>query len=148
MLTHRDGSAFTASQATYLDVLPGRSGRDAKIYVRVAVGAPDFVTLAMLDTGSTYSVLDADLAEELGAFAETEAPSVMMGTRSGTLSGRLVRRPLWLLADEGESLEIDATFWVSSEWRHGHFLGYAGFLQRIRFGLDPQLNRFHFGPLP
>jgi len=101
----------------------------------------------MLDSGSTYSVLDADVAEELGAFADTEAPSVIMGTRRGTLAGRLVRRPLWLLADEGDSLEIDSTFWVSSEWRYGHFLGYAGFLQRIRFGLDPQFNRLHFGPL-
>jgi hypothetical protein len=34
------------------------------------VGAPDFVTTAMLDTGSTYSVLDADVADRLGAFDE------------------------------------------------------------------------------
>jgi len=113
--------------------------------VRIAVGVPDFVTTAMLDTGSTYSVLDADVAEQFGAFEETDAPSIEMGTRRGVLRGRLIRRPIWLLAETGESLEVEATFWVSPEWRQGHFLGYAGLLQRIRFGLDPQANQVYFG---
>lgn len=101
----------------------------------------------MLDTGSTFSVLDADLAEEIGAFDEADAPRVEMGTRHGVFGGRLVRRPVWLLAEEGDSLEVDATFWVSSAWRYGHFLGYGGFLQRIRFALDPDANQFYFGSI-
>lgn len=68
-------------------------------------------------------------------------------TRHGVLSGRLVRRALWLLAEEGQSLEVEATFWVSPSWRFGHFLGYAGFLQSIRFALDPAANQFYFGTL-
>jgi hypothetical protein len=145
VLWRGDGSTFATSRATYLDVPPGLARRDAKIYVRVAVGAPDFVTTAMLDTGSTYSVLDADVADQLGAFEEADAPTVEMGTRRGILRGRLVRRQMWLLADEGDSLEVDGTFWVSPEWRHGHFLGYAGLLQRIRFALDPKSNQLYFG---
>lgn len=108
---------FTSSRAAYLDGLPGVKQRDARIYVRIAVGAPSLITTAMLDSGSAYSVLDADLAEELGALEEADAPSVEMGTRHGVLRGRLVRRRIWLLAEEGESLEVDATFWVSPEWR-------------------------------
>ncbi len=100
---------------------------------------------AMLDTGASFSVLHAALAEELGAFEEADAPAVELGTRHGLLRGRLVRRVVWLLAEEGESLEVDATFWVSPAWRYGHFLGYAGLLQRIRFALDPGNNQFHFG---
>jgi len=146
VLRRPDGSAFAPSRARYLDALPSRTTRrDAKVYVRIAVGEPSLTTTAMLDTGSTYSVLDADFAEELGAFQD-DAPAVDLATRHGLLRGNLVRRRVWLLAEEGESLEVDATFWVSPAWRYGHFLGYAGFLQRIRFAIDPEVNEFHFGP--
>lgn len=111
------------------------------------MGAPALTTMAMLDTGSTYSVLDADIAELIGAFDEADAPLVDLATRHGLLRGSLVRRRVWLLAEEGDSLEVEATFWVAREWRYGHFLGYTGFLQRIRFALDPQSNQLHFGAL-
>jgi hypothetical protein len=91
------------------------------VYVRIAVGEPGLTTLAMLDTGSTYSVLDADLVELMGAFDEADAPVVELATRHGVLRGRLVRRRVWLLAEKGESLEVDATFCVAREWRYGHF---------------------------
>jgi hypothetical protein len=147
VLRRTDGSLFAASRASYLDAAPGQlTRRDAKVYVRIAVGSPGFTTTAMLDTGSTYSVLDADVAGEWGAFDEADAPAVELATRHGLLRGQLVRRQVWLLADEGESLEVDATFWVSPQWRHGHFLGYAGFLQRIRFALEPLTNSLYFGP--
>lgn len=35
--------------------------------------------------------------------------------------------------------------WVSPEWRRGNFLGYEGFLNRIRFAIDPSDNSFYFG---
>jgi hypothetical protein len=146
VLLRDDGSPFTTGSAKYLDLLPGAQRRDAKVYVRVAVGAPIFTTIAMLDSGATYSVLDADLAEELGGFDEATLP-IDMATRRGILRGQLIRRTTWLLAENGDALEVDTTFWISREWRYGHFLGYAGLLQRIRFGLDPQTNQFHFGPI-
>ena len=58
MLHRADGSPFAPSRVTYLDAVPGQlTRRDAKVYVRISVGAPALTTLAMLDTGSTYSVL-------------------------------------------------------------------------------------------
>jgi hypothetical protein len=124
VLLRDDGSPFTTGSAKYLDLLPGAQRRDAKVYVRIAVGAPSLFVTAMLDSGSTYSVLIEDVAKALGAFEDAHAPSIEM----------LVRRRISLLADEGDALEVDATFWVSREWKYGHFLGYAGLLQRIRFG--------------
>jgi hypothetical protein len=53
---------------------------------------------------------------------------------------------LTILADDGESLEVQATVFVSRDWPAGTFLGYSGFLERIRFAVDPQQNDFHFGP--
>ena len=148
MLQHSDGSVFTASWASFRDTLPGQPiRRDAKVYIQLAVGTPTITLTAMLDTGAAFSVLHADLAEELGAFDDADAPPLKLATRHGLLPGHLVRRPAWLLAEDGESLEVDATFWVSRAWRHGHFLGYGGLLQRIRFALDPESNQFHFGPI-
>jgi hypothetical protein len=146
VLLREDGSPFAGSRTTYLDAVPGQvTRRDAKVYVRIAVGDPALTTMAMLDTGSTYSVLDADLADLIGAFDEADAPVVDLATRHGVLKGSLVRRRVWLLAEAGASLDVDATFWVARDWRFGHFLGYTGFLQRVRFALDPESNQLHFG---
>jgi len=54
---------------------------------------------------------------------------------------------LTLLADEGESFELDTTLFASREWSLGNFIGYAGFLERIRFAVDPSTNDFYFGGL-
>ena len=63
----------------------------------------------------------------------------------GNFRGKLVRVSVSLVADAGESLNLDATFFVSSEWAHATFLGYSGLLERIRFAIDPQRNLFYFG---
>ena len=49
------------------------------------------------------------------------------------------------MADEGESCEVDATLFVSRDWVYGNFVGYSGFLERIRFAVDPGANDFYFG---
>jgi hypothetical protein len=45
----------------------------------------------------------------------------------------------------GRSLNLDATFFVSREWRGITFLGYVGLLDRIRIALDSPANFFYFG---
>jgi len=50
-----------------------------------------------------------------------------------------------LVADEGRSLEVDATFFISQSWRGGTFLGYTGLLDRLRIALDSPANLFYFG---
>jgi hypothetical protein len=66
-------------------------------------------------------------------------------THQGDVKGRLEHIPLTLVADEGLSLEVDATFLVSKEWLGGTFLGYTGMLEKIRIALDPRYNLFYFG---
>ena len=68
-----------------------------------------------------------------------------LSTRLGVLQGQLIRLPVTLVADEGESLDLEAQFFVSPEWRGGTFLGYTGFLDRIRIALDSPANLFYFG---
>ena len=58
-----------------------------------------------------------------------------------------VRAVTRLVAEDGESVEIEATVFVSPEWREGNFIGYSGLLERIRFAVDPDTNSFIFGAL-
>ncbi len=70
-----------------------------------------------------------------------------MSTRLSIIHGRLVRAELQLIAEVGESLAINATVFVSRDWQGPNFIGY-GFLERVRFAIDPgqDQNHFHFGP--
>jgi len=61
------------------------------------------------------------------------------------VEGRLERTAVSILADEGDSLDIEATAFVSPDWKDVTFLGYSGLLERIRFAIDPRENLFYFG---
>jgi hypothetical protein len=52
-----------------------------------------------------------------------------------------------MIADEGVGLDVDATVFVPDDaWPSGrNFIGYSGFLEKIRIGLDPQQNDVYFG---
>lgn len=101
--------------------------------------------LAQLDTAAAWSIIEASIAEELGLF-QADGENARMLTRHGPFQGRLVRTRLDLVANEGESLAVDATVWICREWPAKTFLGYAGLLERVRFAVDPGENLFHFGP--
>jgi hypothetical protein len=88
--------------------------------------------------------LEQDIARALGLFHASGTFS-RLSTRLGDLRGRLLRIPLKILADEGNSLEFEATFFVSPDWHGGTFLGYSGLLDRLRIGLDCPRNLFYFG---
>lgn len=80
----------------------------------------------------------------MGLLSWDEYPT-RISTRLGTIGGQLIRLPLTLIAEEGASLGVDATFFVSRQWRGPTFLGYTGLLDRLRKGLDPLANMFYFG---
>ena len=52
-----------------------------------------------------------------------------------------------MLADEGEDLLVNATIFVPQEgWPAGrNFIGYTGFLERVKLGMDPQEHHIYFG---
>jgi predicted aspartyl protease len=139
-----NGAVFAASYSRYLDKSPDSVEPTAKIYVTVEFPGLENHSLAQLDTGAAWSVLERDVAEELGLY-EGDGERVEMLAHTGPVSGRLERVPLKLVAEEGESLEIEATFLVSRNWRGKTFLGYTGFLDRVRIALDPGSNLFYFG---
>lgn len=140
-----DGRPFTAGRSKYSDHVPQRLEPTAKIYVRIVFEGMDRMVTAQLDTGAAWSILGSETAERLGLFSESGEP-VRMRTSFGIKDGLLVRVPLKIVADEGESLAATGTFFVTPDWPEGlTFLGYSGLLDSIRFALDPQVNDFYFG---
>ena len=141
-----NGQDFTTGSARFLDESEDFPESTPKVYVRIEFpGLESWSrTFAQLDTGAAWSVLKRDLAEALGVIDGT-GELVRMRTATGTLQGRLERVPLILIADEGISLTLQATFFVSRQWQGGTFLGYSGLIDRLRIALDSPANLFYFG---
>ena len=148
MLTLGD-DAFTSGRAEYTDMRPATPGGDPKIYVRFKVADLPVVWVAALDTGASWTCLASEIASEMGVDA-ANGEKIRIGTRWGSVPGALVPNvALTILADEGDSLRIDATVFVptidDSPFHDDTYFGYRGLLERIRLALDPQKNLFYFG---
>jgi hypothetical protein len=66
--------------------------------------------------------------------------------------GRLIRVRVGVQVDAGESPEIEATMFVPAlnadePWTLPNFLRLSGFLERIRFAVDPAESTFSFAPV-
>lgn|SRR5574341_616622 len=141
---------FVSGVVRYTDTFPDRP--ESRIIIPVLFGENNR-TYAVVDTAATYCVLDPDEAEilDLNQFPR-ERDEEGMSIRGFILKGWRCRIPVTLVAARGESITIEATVFVpeldpSQVWNLPNFLGLTGFLERIRFAVDPGLNRFYFGPL-
>jgi len=85
------------------------------------------------------------VAEKFARNLEPIPGRVVLSTRFGRFAGMLHRGLITLSADHGEPLDVDATVFLSPDWRAPNFIGYQGLLQRIRFAVDPENNLFYFG---
>jgi hypothetical protein len=147
MLYRSDGAAFAVGRARFLDQAQGSGEPTGKIYVKFAPRGLDERHLAQVDTGAAWSILDAALAEAMNLIdGDGEPISLSTRVQGQPISGRLERTTLTLFADEGESVDVEATVFVSRDWPAGNFLGYEGLLSRLRFAVDPSENFFYFGP--
>jgi hypothetical protein len=137
---------FAAGRVKFLDD-DAASEVSAKLYVPLQLGGVNI--LAQLDSGAPWSMVTAEVAEALHLL-NGSGPEITLSTRTGECTGRLERVGVSLLATEGLSLDIEATIFVSGDWRGQNFIGWSGFLERIRFAVDPSQHaqHFYFGSLP
>ncbi|MDQ1350605.1 MAG: hypothetical protein QG657_907 [Acidobacteriota bacterium] len=121
------------------------------IAVKCRLGNLDATELALLDSGAEWSVMGGETAKILEDDLLLPTKSFIMSTRLGRISGSLYRINISLLAEEnsGYDLTVESSIFVSNEWKGPIILGYRGFLERIRFALDPGVvpgeQRFYFG---
>ncbi len=146
-MTSPDYEAFGEGSARYFDGYPGVREAQPRIYAKFRPAGCEASFLALLDTGAHYCILNTtavelvreQLADNLGAFA--------VQTARGLVRGDLYRHTITLVAQEGESLDLDAIVFVPPDWEAPCYLGYAGVLQHARFAIEPRHNRFCFGAL-
>lgn len=107
-------------------------------------------TQAIVDTGSTWCILNPDIVAILGdVVEETYAPTESLIIRGIRYQGRLVRVLIRLPAEVGNDLEVEATAFVpilsaGEVWDVPDFIGLEGFLQRVRFAVDSRENVLYF----
>jgi hypothetical protein len=110
------------------------------------VGDQEDADLALLDTASHWCVLPPATAITLECDLDAPGDTHLL-TRFGRLTGQLVRLPTVLVAEEGENVEIEATWFISGDWPGPMVLGWKGCLERVRFGFDPGSETFYFAEL-
>jgi hypothetical protein len=139
-------SWFTEGRSKFLDAIAEFPEPTAKIYVKLRISASTRLVYAQVDTAAAWSVLPPDVAQNAGIPIGKGEPA-LLSTRFGMKHGHLVRATYTLIADEGESLFAEGSFFVCPDWPSRRvFLGYSGLLDSFRFALDPQVNDFYFGP--
>lgn len=145
---------FATGVTYYKDDYPGEQGRS--LIVLAVIVEENLTIEAVVDTGSEWCILDPQIATQVGGFIETGyAPSETIGIRGVRLDGKLHRMRIGLYNDSeqaGDDLEVEATVFVpdlppGAEWNLPNFIGLNGFLDRIRFAVDPAENVFYFAPV-
>jgi hypothetical protein len=108
-------------------------------------------TQAVLDTGAPYAILAPAIAKAAGFTTDQALERIVMNVRGMRLEGCLTRLNITLQATQGDDLTIDTTTFIpdsQSSWgEFPSFLGLAGFLERVRFAIDPNTDQFYFGSL-
>lgn len=108
-------------------------------------------TWAVVDTGAPYVICAPKVAADAGIDPTSALKKDRMLIRQMRLDGFVYRLNLTLKAEVGEDLNVDATVFVPEVeefWGDfPSFIGLAGFLERIRFAIDPNTDTFYFGQL-
>lgn len=135
--------------ARYLDADPAKQvpAQDVKIVIRVALDQGEDPIFAVMDTAAPWCIFEPQVGFSLRRSFSPVLERVALSTRLGMFYGSLYRVPLRIDADEGETLDVEATVFLSPDWTGPNFLGYQGLLQRIRFAIDPETNLFYFGQI-
>ena len=145
LLSRRGHAPFATGALQYIENQREITGSEARILVPLALDLISRTVLAVVDTAAPWCILEPEVGSHLKRVVSPSQEQAVLSTRLGTLKGSLYRVPLTLPADEGESLDLEATVFLSPDWRGPNFIGYQGLLQRIRFAVDPETNLFYFG---
>lgn len=144
-------TGFVAGVARYEDHYPGQE--DVARMVIPLIVAGQLTVPAIVDTGAPWCVLDPEIAEWVQDSVQAlYTPDQRLMIRGVLYRGRLLRLDLQVPSFQGESLQVEATVFVPSlssgeTWTLPNFVGLDGFLNRMRFAIDPTENDFYFGPM-
>lgn len=118
-----------------------------RIYLEVLPEIWPVPVLAMLDTAAPWCIFEPMIVAKLRERVEIIRERVGLHSRLGFVRGDLGLGALRIVAEEGYDLNVQVLMFLSADWPGGNFIGYEGFLDRIRFAVDPHRNLFYFSPL-
>jgi hypothetical protein len=109
---------------------------------------------AVLDTGAPYAILDRYMAILAGYDPKLVLEKDFeMNIRGCKMLGTISRLNFVLRADVGKDMCVQTSVFVPDNtafWNYYNFplfVGQIGFLERIRFAIDPTEDKFYFGGL-
>ena len=143
----RSGEPFATGAARFRDTHPAIQEAEPRIYVRFSPRGVRASFFALLDTGAHYCILHQHVVDLVQGQLTDHLGETVVRTAHGPVGGELYILRIELIADVGEHLDIDAVAFISPSWQAPSFIGYTGMLDRLRFAIDPQINRFFFGRL-
>lgn len=151
-LLFENGDSFSSGVTNY-EYRPVTE-REETPRIIVSVILDNFQTLAFVDTGGVYGICSPEIAEALNIDPNDGAPVNPIKWRGEKIKGTLHRIPMTLVAEEGNSLRIEPTFFVpqldpDQVWDDDFscVLGMYLCLERLRFAVDPSTDTFYFGEL-
>jgi hypothetical protein len=137
---------FAQGMMKYVDNYPGHFNN--RIVVPISIEG-QIITTAMLDTGSVWCILRAEEVEDLPIDYYEEDVERSIG--EFRWRGKMCRLQIGIEAQIGEPISVDATVFVPDpvlgKQPLPNLIGFSGFLERIRFAIDPEHNHFYFAPL-
>jgi hypothetical protein len=157
LLQFLDGNTFAvgAIQYRYAPATPQETTNRIILPITIDVGK-SITTQAVLDTGAPYGIITPDIAQAAGYTADLGLDRLTVGVRGFKLNGSLARLSITLQASIGQNLTVDTTAFIpdsdqvwgafATAWgEFPTFVGLSGFLERIRFAIDPTEDTFYFG---
>ena len=150
LLRFEDDRSFTQGNCTYQYRPAAEQAITPRIIVPIKIEGVE--TQAILDTGGVYLICDPQIAELLDLDPAGGLETDRLNFRGTRIGGALFRLSLTLLAQEGQSLELEVTAFVPrlepyQLWDLPSFMGLMGCLERLRFAVDPATDTFHFGSI-
>lgn len=121
----------------------------SKVLVKCRIHNTVVEEWALLDTGSTYTVVSSELVQTFENQLIIEGPETIQTWR-GPVYGQLARLDITLVAEVGQDLKVEeGLVLVGENWNGPVVLGYRGFLDKIRIAIDPGIQdgdqTFFFG---
>jgi len=135
-------TGLLAGTTTYVDHFPGDE-ENSRIVVKASINdGPK--THFIVDTGAPWCIVSPELLD-----SRPSDDRFKLRIRGVEYEGYLTRADVTLIASNGRDVTVNGTFFVpllytGDRWKHPNFLGYQGFLSRLRFALDPPENALSF----
>ena len=149
LLVFANGETFATGAARYQYEPAIATETTNRIILEVKIQGVE--TRAVVDTGAPYVICAPKIARLAGIDSTSALARQTMLVRGMRLEGFLVRLNMTLKAVIGEELNVDATVFVPEVPEYWgdfpSFIGLTGFLERIRFAVDPNEDMFYFGQL-